>query len=91
MPNFPMSKRPAPAPNGSATSDDIRRILGPLDDAKFIAIVNLRPTVVDVEQASLWLAGDADVFGTGQPLKSVAGDIVAILTAGEEEEPGLAG
>jgi hypothetical protein len=46
----------------------------------------LRPTVVDVEEASLWLAGDADVFGPGRSLKPVAGEIVAILAADDEDE-----
>ena len=44
------------------------------------------PTVVDVEEASLWLAGDPDIFGPGSSLKPVAGEIVAILTADEEDE-----
>jgi hypothetical protein len=35
----------------------------------------------------VWLAGDTDVFGAGQPLRPAAGDVVAILTADEEEEP----
>jgi len=69
-----------------ATSDDIRRIFGSLDEAKLVAIMALRPTVPDAEQASLWLAGDADIFGAGQPLSSATGEIVAILTADEEDE-----
>jgi len=69
-----------------ATADDIRRILGALDEAKLLDIVALRPSIVDVEEASLWLAGDSDIFGAGQPLKPVAGEIVAVLTADEEEE-----
>jgi len=69
-----------------ASSDDVRRILGELDGATLLDIVALHPTILDVEQASLWLAGDADVFGAGQPLPPLAGDIVAILTADEEEE-----
>ena len=69
-----------------ATADDIRRILGTLDEAKLLDIVALRPTILDVEEASVWLAGDSDIFGAGQPLKPVAGEIVAILTADEEEE-----
>ena len=36
-----------------ATTDDVRRILGELDSAKLLDIMVLRPTVVDVEQASL--------------------------------------
>jgi len=69
-----------------AAADDIHRIPGTLDEAKLLDIMALRPTILDVEEASVWLAGDADVFGAGQPLKPVAGDIVAILTADEEEE-----
>jgi len=70
----------------SAGSEDIRRVLGNLDEQKLLDIMALRPSVVDVEEASLWLAGDPDVFG-GRPLRPVAGEIVAILTADEEEEP----
>jgi hypothetical protein len=49
--------------------------------------VALRSTILDVEEASVWLAGDANIFGAGQPLKPVAGDIVAILTTDEGEQP----
>ncbi len=71
----------------SALADDVRRILGALDDDKIVAIVALQPSITDLEEASLWLAGDTDVFGAGKPLKPVAGQIVDILTADEEEEP----
>jgi hypothetical protein len=70
-----------------ASADDIRRVLGPLDGEKVIAIMALRPTTRDVEEALVWLAGDADVFDAGEPLKTNAGRIVEILTADEEEEP----
>ncbi len=70
-----------------ASPDDIRRIIASLDDQKFLDIMALQPTIRDVEEASLWLAGDSDIFGAGQPLGSVAGEIVAILTVDEEEEP----
>jgi len=69
-----------------ATADEIKHIFRNLDDAKLLAILALRPTILDLEQASMWLSGDKDVFGAGQPLRGVAGDIVAILTADEEEE-----
>jgi hypothetical protein len=70
-----------------ATADDIRRILGSLDVTKLLDIMALRATILDIEEASVWLAGDTDIFGAGPPLKPVAGEIVAILTAEEEEEP----
>jgi hypothetical protein len=49
-------------------------------------IVSLRPTTLDLEQASIWLSGDTDIFEPDAPLQSPAGDIVAILIADEEEE-----
>ena len=84
-----MAKEPATAQDRGAlaTADDIQRILGALDDTKLLDIVALRPTILDVEEASLWLAGDSDVFGAGQLLQTAAGEIVAILTADEEAEP----
>ncbi len=59
---------------------------GDLDDSKMLPILALQPTIADVEQASVWLGGDPDIFGTGEPLKSTASQIVTILTADEEEE-----
>jgi hypothetical protein len=65
----------------------VKSILGDLDDTKMLPILALRPTVADVEEASVWLGGDADVFGAAEPLKGVASQIVTILTVDEEEEP----
>ena len=44
-----------------ATSDDVTRILGTLDTEKAMEIMALRPSIPDVEEASLWLAGDTDI------------------------------
>jgi hypothetical protein len=71
---------------GLATSDDITRILGDLDPSKMLPILALRPTILDIEEASMWLAGDRDVFGPGLPLQGIPSQIVAILMADEEEE-----
>ena len=60
-----------------ATRDDIKDILGDLDPGKMVAIVDLRPTVAEVEAALLWLSGDADAYGAGAPLKGVAAAVVA--------------
>jgi hypothetical protein len=69
-----------------ATHDDITSILGEIDQAKLIEVISLQPTIADIEQASLWLSGDADVFGAAPPLKGKASRIVTILTMDEEEE-----
>jgi len=85
-----------PKPNSGgnraiATRDDVKDILGELDAAKLLAIMSLRPTIADIEEASIWLSGDADVFSAGEPVKGVASEIVTILTENEDEEPVRAG
>jgi len=70
----------------AASAADVLRILGDLDEARLLDILALRPTVLDVENASMELSGDRDVLGAGEPLKGVPGDIVEILTVDEEEE-----
>jgi len=70
----------------SATIEDMMAILGDIDATKMLPIMALRPTIADLEEASIWLGGDRDVFGAGQPLKGIASQIVTILTADEEEE-----
>ena len=52
--------------------------------------MSLRPTIADIEETSLWLEGDTDVFGAGEPITGVAADIVTLLTENEEEEPARA-
>jgi hypothetical protein len=81
-----MTKLNSGGTSTAATRDDITSILGELDQAKILAIISLQPTIADVEQASLWLSGDADVFGAAPPVKGKASHIVTILTADEEEE-----
>lgn len=70
-----------------ATRDDIKGILGDVGPAETLAIMALRPTIADLEEVSVWLDGDPDVFGAGEPVQGVASEIVAILTENEEEEP----
>jgi hypothetical protein len=82
-----MTKLNSGGTSTAATRDDITSILGELDQAKILAIISLQPTIADVEQASLWLSGDTDVFGAAEPVKGKASHIVTILTEDEEEEP----
>jgi hypothetical protein len=74
-----------------ATRNDIKDALGDIDPAEMLAILSLRPTIADIEQASVWLEGDPDVFGAGEPVQGLASEIIAILTENEEEEPPHAG
>jgi len=75
----------------SATAEDVVSILGNLDATKMLPILKLRPSIADLEEASMYLGGDTDVFGPGQPLKGIASQIVTILTADQEEEPPRSG
>jgi len=68
-----------------ATIKDVIDVLGEIDDATLSAIMDLRPTIADVEEASMWMSGDRDVFGAGAPLKDVAGEIVSLLGGDDEE------
>jgi hypothetical protein len=74
-----------------ASAEDAKFILGNIDDTKLLYIMALRPSVAEIEQAFGWLSGDSDIFGAGQPLKGVAGEIVTILNADEDEESARGG
>lgn len=55
-------QKPDTGGNAVATDADITSILVNLDADKLLAILSLHPTVAEVEEASIWLSGDADVF-----------------------------
>jgi hypothetical protein len=77
-------------PQHRVTSDDLRRILGELDDPRVIEILELAPTAADVEEAMRCLADDDDVIGEeGKHVSAVARRIVEILTAAEQEDEHL--
>ncbi len=76
-----------PADDGAVAShEDVRRIIGDVDEAKLLAVVELRPTVGNIEDAVMWLSGDRDVFVPSPSLKGVTAQIADILTADEDEE-----
>lgn len=79
-------RSPQHASDNLATVDDVRRIVGEIDDAKTVAILALRPTMADLEQAALWAVGNGDVLAKqGHPLAGVAAAIFDLLTADEDE------
>jgi hypothetical protein len=91
-----MSETSMPKADSGGTAlapyDDIKSVLGDLDPAQTLEIISLRPTIADIEEASVWLEGDPDVFGAGEPVKGIGSEIVTILTENEvEEEPPRAG
>ena len=79
-------QKPDSGGSAVATNTDITSILGNIDPDKLLAILSLHPTVAEVEEASMWLSGDADIFGSNEPVKGNVSHIITILTADEEEE-----
>jgi hypothetical protein len=70
-----------------AGRSDLARILGDLDDAQIAEILTLQPTLVEVEQAALWVEGEGEVLSaSGHTLSGVVAEIVDIVTADEEDE-----
>jgi hypothetical protein len=68
--------------------DHVTLILGEMDEARIVEILALKPTLLELEEAATWAAGDGDILArTGHPLSAVAARIVDILTSDEEEPP----
>jgi hypothetical protein len=73
--------------NALATGRDIARLLGDLSESKALAILALRPSVNDLEQAMLWVDGDGDVLDKrGHPLAGTAAAVFDIITADAEDD-----
>jgi hypothetical protein len=70
-----------------AKREDVQAILGNIDEGKLIEILELRPTVADLEEAVVVAAGDNDILGkSGHSLSAAAAEIADIL-ARDEEDP----
>lgn len=76
------------APPRAIRADELKSIVGDIDEAKVIEILKLNPSVAELEEAAVWAAGDGDVLDKqGRPLTGTAALIFDILTADEEEPP----
>ena len=62
--------------------------MGELDDPKVIEVLELNPSVEDLEEAAICLAGDHDVLAkSGHHVSATASRVVEILTAEDVDEP----
>ena len=67
---------------------DLIRLLGDLDDDQIAEILALNPSVVEVEQAALWAAGQGEELARkGHTLMGVVASIVDIVSDDEDDEP----
>jgi hypothetical protein len=70
-----------------AASADVRRVLGHLDDVRVAEILALRPSLTDLEDAAICMAGDRDILAKGgHRVPPTAARIVDLLAQDEEEE-----
>lgn len=82
-----MNKQPMGDDVRAAASTDIRKILGDLDDGKIAEILALKPSLADLDDAAVCMAGDHDVLAkSGHHVPAMAARIVELLTD-EEQEP----
>ena len=84
-----MSGNPASsaASQQPATRADFHRILGSLEDPRIMEILDLNPTVADLEQAAICVAGDHDVLAkSGRPVSRIAVRVAEIIVADEDDE-----
>jgi hypothetical protein len=78
----------ADAKAGAISSDELKALVGDIDDDRVIAILKLSPSVAELEQAAIWAAGNGDVLSrSGHPLTGKVAAIVEILTVNEDEPP----
>ena len=70
----------------TVTRDEIKAVLGDIDDNKIVEILALKPSLVDLEAAAMWLVGDSDILAKdGYQLSEAAAQIVDILALDEDE------
>ena len=82
-----MNKQPVDDSARPAASTDVRKILGDLDDAKIVEILNLKPSLADLDDVAVCMAGDHDVLAkSGHHVPVTAARIVELLA---DEKPEL--
>jgi hypothetical protein len=70
------------------SEDELRAAAGNVDDATVIEILNLQPTLAELEEAVVWASGDGDVLArNGHQLAGKVAQLVELLTADEDEPP----
>lgn len=72
-----------------AASVDVRKVLGDLDDVKIAEILALRPSLADLEDVAICMAGDHDILAqSGHHVPAKAARIIELLADEEEEDEG---
>ena len=75
-----VSKKTASAGKGKPSSEDIRRLAGPVADHTVISILETGATLTDVEVAVIHARGEGEYDVTGHTLSGTAALVAGILS-----------
>jgi hypothetical protein len=68
-----------------ATAGDIRQLFGDIEDDVVMDVLELNPTVGELEETAAWLAGQGDVVArAGHPQSAKIAAILDLLGADED-------
>ena len=69
------------------SAEDVRNIIGDVDDTRLTEILTLAPSPEELADASMWVSGNGDLRDReGHKLQGKTARIVSILTADQEDE-----
>lgn len=71
----------------SAGSAEVKELFGDIDDHTVAAILALKPTLAQLEEASLRALGAGDAFADVREEKGVVAKIAELVAANEFEDP----
>lgn len=72
----------------TATRDDIRHVLGAIDDTLVVKILSKKPSLADLSDAAIWVRGNGDAVAREQlELSATALAIAEVLAREAESEP----
>jgi hypothetical protein len=72
----------------TATRDDIRHVLGAIDDTLVVKILSKKPSFADLSDAAIWVRGDGDAVARDQlELSATAFAIAEVLARDADSEP----
>ncbi len=81
-----IQKQPVTDASRPATSDDIRHVLGDIDDTTTAEILAVQPSYGDLSDAAIWARGDGDLITREHRELSAGARAVAEILVREDEE-----
>ena len=82
-----MDANTAPAdPSRVATRDDVRHVLGDVEDHVITEILSVRPTYRDLSEAAIWARGDSDLAARERGELTAGALAIAEMLIQQEED-----